>query len=95
MSDFTETEIEAVLELNGWLDDPPEDFYCTPEAKILIAAAWYATEDFIRRQTGICSSTATRKDKHQPEKQAPFICQCCRHFKQIEPRSKELIRRVS
>lgn len=95
MSDFTKTEIEAVLELNNWLNDPQGDFYGVPEAEILIAAAWYATEDFIRRQTGGCSSTATRKDKHQPEKKAPFTCQCCRYFRHIQARSKELIRRAS
>ena len=90
---FTPGEIDAVRELNDWIDDPPDiDDEILPEVQPLLAAAWYATEDFIRTNTGKCSSTATRKDQHEPETAAPFTCQCCRYFHQIGPRARSLMR---
>lgn len=95
MTDYTAAELDSVRELNDWLDDPQGSFAGVPEAKVLVGAAWYATEDFIRLETGKCSSTHTRKDEHAPETGAPFTCQCCRYFHQIAPRSKALIRKAS
>lgn len=92
MTEFSASEIDEVRELNDWLDDPQGDDANVPEAKVLIAAAWYATEDFIRTETGKCSSTHTRKDEHEPETVAPFTCQCCRYFHEIGPRSRSLMR---
>ena len=91
-SDFNESGIAEVRELNDWLDDPQGDTANVPEAQALIAAAWYATESFIRRETGFCSSQHTRKDEHEPETAAPFTCQCCRFFHHIGPKSRALVR---
>lgn len=95
MSDYTAAELDSVRELNDWLDDPQGSFAGVPEAKALVEAAWYATEDFIRLETGLCSSAATRKEAHKPETCAPFTCQCCRYFHKIERLSKALIRRIA
>lgn len=89
---YTKDEIDEVRELNDWLDDPQGESDNVPEAKVLMAAAWYATEDFIRNVTGECSSQHTRKDKHEPETSAPFTCTCCRYFHSIGPKSRALMR---
>ncbi len=94
-TEFSVSEIDAVRNLNDWLDDPQGETINVPEAAKLIAAAWYATEDFIRRETGKCSSTHTRKGEHEPENAEPFTCQCCRHFREIGAQSRALIRSVA
>ena len=94
MSDYTVAELDSVRELNDWLDDPQGSFAGVPEAKTLVEAAWWATENFIRLETGKCSSVHTRRDEHPPETTAPFTCQCCRYFNRIAGRSKRLIERA-
>ena len=92
---FTTAELDSVRELNDWLDDPQGGFEGVPEAKVLVEAAWWATENFIRLETGKCSSTHTRKDEHAPETETPFTCQCCRYFHRIGSRSRNLISRIA
>ena len=62
------------------------------EVDALLSVAWYITEEFIRYNTGKCSSTATRKDEHEPEAAAPFTCQCCRYFHSLTGRTNHLRR---
>ena len=89
---FTPAEIDAVRELNDWLDDPqgsmPDEF--DREVNMLLSVAWYVTEEFIRHETGKCSSTHTRKDEHVPETEAPFTCHCCRYYHQISGCARHL-----
>jgi hypothetical protein len=86
------SELADILTLNEYFDDPPTNFANVPECEALVAAAWYVTESALRHETGKCSSQHTRKDQHEPETAAPFTCQCCRYFKQIESRSKRILR---
>lgn len=91
---FTAAEISEVRELNDYLDDPPisnslmEE--ALPEVEKLLSVAWWLTEDFIRENTGKCSSTTTLKDEHAPQTEAPFTCQCCRYFRHISGRARHL-----
>jgi hypothetical protein len=90
---LTASDIETLRELNDWIDDPPvTDYSNCPEVERLLAAAWYATEDAIRINTGKCSSQHTSKDEHAPETGPTFTCSCCRYFNRIGPGARALIR---
>lgn len=93
---LSQSEIADIRELNDYLDDPPisNSFLrdVLPGVKILLDIAWFITEETIRNSTGKCSSTATRKDEHEPESGPAFTCQCCRYFKSLDTHKTRAIR---
>lgn len=94
---YTHADISDLRELNDYLDDPPVSHAflrdSMPELETLLAVAWFVTEEAIRYATGKCSSTATRKDDHEPESGPHFTCTCCRYYMSLNTPKTASIRR--